>query len=561
MRAIFKGHFKMPFPSEIDVRDYGAVFDGRDNTVAIQAALNAAATAEVRTVLMPAGASLVSATLQVPSGVGLRGQGRVNTFLRKTAEFGDMLHFGTTASPYQSGYVGDFWAYHDYGLGIALPNVPADVTYPSGAGAILSFDGPYNSTISNVAATGGQTQIRVRGGSTSTFINCMASGVYDPAQPSLQFAQSSVLIEIGASGQIPTNIDFVSCSFSGTVSPPRSITWPAPGGGTRVQASTAQNIGPLRVMQIKCCESVTMYGGYLGAGAKHNLCFTAGSDIIGGFSAANVFMDAAHEAQVGFEGSGIPFSIALHMREWVGQNNGFSALTDQGSTAAYSVAGLAVSGEMRFFVGPAVRLAKARRVTLDSDIRQWNSMSFYDGDAGYNCGVDLGAAARNIVVRGMIGGDNASLPAAHTVVGVNIAAGATQIETADVVDGGVSGQLIVGGLDKAWIRIDDADFTLVPRVDAFNIDYLGTMTADRTITLSKAGARNGDVFSITRSGPGGHTLLVQGVTAKPLATNQWVDFQFVADQWRESASARSRRPGQRAPRGALFSYAASTSSE
>lgn len=59
-----------------NVLDYGAVGDGTtDDTAAIQAALNGASASTYRDVMLPAGNFLISATLTIPEGVSLIGQG------------------------------------------------------------------------------------------------------------------------------------------------------------------------------------------------------------------------------------------------------------------------------------------------------------------------------------------------------------------------------------------------------------------------------------------------------------------------------------------------------
>lgn len=75
----------------------------------------------------------------------------------------------------------------------------------------------------------------------------------------------------------------------------------------------------------------------------------------------------------------------------------------------------------------------------------------------------------------------------------------------------------------------DADFTLTPLTSAGNIKHTGTLTADRTITLSTSGVGAGDEFTITRTGSGAFNLSVGGL--KNLVTDTWARVIYDGSAW------------------------------
>jgi len=79
----------------------------------------------------------------------------------------------------------------------------------------------------------------------------------------------------------------------------------------------------------------------------------------------------------------------------------------------------------------------------------------------------------------------------------------------------------------------NADFTLTAITNAVNIRHTGTLTADRTITLSTTNAVAGSVFHITRTGSGAFNLSVGGL--KNLTTNTWAEVVYDGSAWYLSA--------------------------
>lgn len=75
----------------------------------------------------------------------------------------------------------------------------------------------------------------------------------------------------------------------------------------------------------------------------------------------------------------------------------------------------------------------------------------------------------------------------------------------------------------------DAGFTLTPITSAPEQKHTGTLTADRTITLSTTNAYAGARFRVTRTGSGAYNLSVGGL--KNLTTNTWAEVVYDGSAW------------------------------
>lgn len=81
-------------------------------------------------------------------------------------------------------------------------------------------------------------------------------------------------------------------------------------------------------------------------------------------------------------------------------------------------------------------------------------------------------------------------------------------------------------------NVGDADVTLTAGSNFPTIRYATTLTANRTVTLSTTGARNGDKFRVSRTGLGAFTLDVGGLKTIPSATAAFVDVEYDGTAWR-----------------------------
>ena len=93
-----------------------------------------------------------------------------------------------------------------------------------------------------------------------------------------------------------------------------------------------------------------------------------------------------------------------------------------------------------------------------------------------------------------------------------------------------TGNLGVKGRDDYRTISTNAAVTLYNH-EAPNVRHTGTLTANRAVTLSTAGARSGQKINITRTGTGAFTLDVGTGPLKSLSTNQWCEVTFDGSAW------------------------------
>jgi hypothetical protein len=101
----------------------------------------------------------------------------------------------------------------------------------------------------------------------------------------------------------------------------------------------------------------------------------------------------------------------------------------------------------------------------------------------------------------------------------------------------VGGTTVIDGarnvLGQATVA-SDANYTVTWFTSKKYQKHTGTLTANRTVTLSTTGAVPGATFRFTRTGGGAFTLSIGGL--KSLATNTWCDVTFDGSAWYLSAS-------------------------
>ena len=114
------------------------------------------------------------------------------------------------------------------------------------------------------------------------------------------------------------------------------------------------------------------------------------------------------------------------------------------------------------------------------------------------------------------------------------------------VGSGLGWRCITSGTPGTWQALQvrsghqtintDVNFTLTPATSPFYTLHTGTLTANRTVTLSTTGDIAGQAFRIARSGGGAFSLNIGGGTPlKALATDQWCEVTSDGTLWYLSA--------------------------
>lgn len=106
----------------------------------------------------------------------------------------------------------------------------------------------------------------------------------------------------------------------------------------------------------------------------------------------------------------------------------------------------------------------------------------------------------------------------------------------DLLTGQGNGTINAGRLYQNNIPIDssttvntDADFTVIVGTSSRHQQHTGTLTANRTVTLSVSGVTVGDDFTFARVGAGAFNLSIGGL--KNLVQNTWCKVKYTAAGW------------------------------
>lgn len=530
---------------EIHLKDFytGTLATSADITTALQNAVNSAAARRqaqggVGVVYIPAGYFYnLTATITVPAFVYIKGAGKVETYLRRIGNYGNTFEFGTAnpAANVQCCGISDLAIFHDHGNGTTPSLAPASWVNPvTGAPAHLAIYTPVGCHFENLTLYCLPLQVAVYGGAQSTFRNIDTYGVWDDGNAVMQEGIAGMLVsgDSTITGSIPTwhLIDF--CRFGGMTRPSTSVTYF--GGNTK---TTTKNIGPRNGLVIQMAEQVLVTNSYTGACNSSGVVVSAKSgEILAGVFISNHFFDPCgvkyEDACLKFESrdaGGFADGVTVVGCQFKGQTNGWRAISDWGSTATYgSVKDLIVKGcQASIFVGNPVELSNVRRADIDMTLAAWNAENYYPAGSAEASGIHIGTSSVVVNVSGSLGGGvNGELTFGannRCQDGVRADDFVNSRVTVTAVDAGLNGKLFVGPPDAVQIVNSDANFTLTVGGSSSQIMHTGTLTAGRAVTLSTTNAKDGDTFTVTRTGGGAFNLTVGG---KAVATSQWVQFMY-----------------------------------
>lgn len=529
----------------IHLTDYytGTLTTGSDITTALQKAVDAAYTRRqalggVGRVYIPAGYYYqLSATITVPSFVEIHGAGKVETYLRRTGNYGNTFVFGTAspAANVQCAGISNLSIFHDHGNGTTPSTNPASWTNAvTGTPSHIVAYTPVACLFENLTLYCLPFQFVCQGGSFSTFRNIDTYGVWDDANANMQEGLAGFLMagDTTVTGAIPTwhHIDF--CRFGGMTRAGTSVTYH--GGNTK---TTVKNIGPQNGLVIWKAEALYITNSYTGACNYSGILISSKStDIIAGVHISNHFFDPCgvkyQDACLKFENrdaTGVIDGVTLTGCQFKGQQNGWRAISDWGSTATYgSVKDLIVTGShASVFVGNPVELYNVRRASVDMNIAAYNCENYYSAGTTEACGIHVASGSVGVNISGSLGGgiygETAFGANNRCQDGVRADDWVNSRVTVTAVDAGLNGKLFVGPPSAVQIVNSDADFTLTSGGASSQIIHTGTLTAGRTVTLSTTNAKDGDEFTISRTGGGAFNLTAGG---KAIATNQWAQFKY-----------------------------------
>lgn len=447
----------------IHLEDYftGTLTHGADITSALQAAITAAFTRRsaiggVGKVIIPAGYYYqLSATVTIPACVIVEGAGKVETYLRRTGNYGDTFVVGTAnpAANVQCAGIRKMAIFHDHGGGtVPLLNPASWVNPVTGTPSHIVTYTPVGCIFEDLNLYCLPFQFVCQGGAQSVFRNIDTYGVWDDDNAAMQEGLAGFLMagDAAVTGSIPTwhKIDF--CRFGGMTRPGVTVNYY---GNSK---TTVKNIGSQNGLVIWMAEALYISNSYTGACNSNGILLSSKStDIIAGVFITDHFFDPCgvkyQDACLRFENrdaGGIIDSVTLTNPQFKGQQNGWRAISDWGNTATYgSVKELIVKGgHASVFVGNPIELYNVRRARIDMNISAYNCENWYSADQA--CAIHVAAGVSVLLVDGILGGGTYGETAAgannRCVDGVRCANSAASRVTVRAIDGGLSGALLVG---------------------------------------------------------------------------------------------------------------------
>nr|WP_246790703.1 glycoside hydrolase family 55 protein [Rhizobium leucaenae] len=246
---------------EVNVRWFGAVGDGvTADTAAFQVAANLS-----KKIRVPFGRYFLTATITLQAGTYFEGDGREQTILQRTGDYGDTLKIGSTSAGAGNFRISGFWFYK-----------PQNYV----AGTTTTITNPVGNTTAHVRVVGGQDcdicdnyywnvpyGIVVQDTSLLRISRNNFLGIWDTQIAGLQEGRAHIYLAAGLAHNTLITIDNNHVS-GGYFSALRSKTI-----GT-VTYSINEQIGPLLGLLVETCEGLNVFANYFGGQSQYCIAFS-----------------------------------------------------------------------------------------------------------------------------------------------------------------------------------------------------------------------------------------------------------------------------------------------
>lgn len=419
-------NFAYMLPRIRSVIDYGAIGDGvADDTAAIQAAITASVGAKDRRLFFPTGTYKVTSTIVVSGPVMLLGNGKWQTIISRTGDYGDTFQWGGGLSSVIDIQMFDMWLFFDMGMTRnGLGQTTAIARKPT-TGAHVRMLGGINCRITRCRLDNMVDNLVIDGGAYNTFHECEFTNLFDQLNAGMQSGISNVTLLASNAGVLghPVVSEFSMCSFYGYYSPPRNVTFNA------TVVSLSENIGPLYMMRVLNAEVLYVHGGYMGGANSYSLAIDTSIATVSHVTAQGVHFDGDRLSNIYIgngAGSGTAYNTIINGCTFVGGNGLNCILTpDNGGVGAQPYMGLDIScNEMFQVVSTPISLSDGTGARIvGNNIRSYNLYNAFATQALASGIAVMGHATKAMVGLNALGGGlNYEAPGAnnHCLFGVYV---------------------------------------------------------------------------------------------------------------------------------------------
>lgn len=237
----------------VNVKDFGALGDGSDQTAAIQAAVTAAGA--YGKIVFNCGASyFLSATIVAQYGQVFQACGPNQTSITRTGSYGSTFKFGDATTGSGPIVVDGFWFRH--GTAYVTGDASLDFRQTNGSAHIEAY-GAQGGRISNNWIWRLPYQINLVGGSFLTIENNQFLGIWDGTTANLQEGIAQVELGYSAALGLCTICTVTNNKFTGSNSPSRNVVY----AGTTI--NIPQVIGSQYGVHIRGAENLFVTNNYI----------------------------------------------------------------------------------------------------------------------------------------------------------------------------------------------------------------------------------------------------------------------------------------------------------